>query len=541
MKCKMKKMINKSFWFCFVMLFFACNAMDNPPTDKYTDNNFWTSIDKAQNMLNMAYHQLYGAGKMWNDERLTDNVFQARSFTDQRTIRNGLADPSTNIFADEWKGMYEGVKTCNIILEHIDKLEASDNIKQNMKAQARFIRAALYFRLTNFYGAIPFFDKDISLAESNTIGRTSHEAVVAFILKELQEIMKDLPKKEELTLDERGKITRGAALMLMARVYLYESNWQKTAQCCQELMSGQYGKYELFPSYSGLFETKNEYNNEVIFDYAYVPSLRTWGELWDMVPLSKGGRLINTAPTQSLVDNYIMLDGKSIHESSEYDPAHPYQHRDPRLAATVIYDGYKWSENVDDGSVNEVIYTNPSNNTPDAYKGINANSSATGYYIRKYYDPHHEAQMALSTNIICMRYADVLLMYAEAMNELNKMNEAVWNATIRPIRQRAGFTEPQALNFPSNLTQQQMRKLLRVERRSELALEGLRWYDIKRWKAGSEYLNGMVYGARFAPDNHNIQLDVYKFVESRDYLWSIPQSQMDINKNLKPNNLGYAN
>ena len=224
--------------------------------------------------------------------------------------------------------MYEGVKTCNIILEHIDKLEASDNIKQNMKAQARFIRAALYFRLTNFYGAIPFFDKDISLAESNTIGRTSHEAVVAFILKELQEIMGDLPKKEELTLDERGKITRGTALMLMARVYLYESNWQKTAQCCQELMSGQYGKYELFPSYSGLFETKNEYNNEVIFDYAYVPSLRTWGELWDMVPLSKGGRLINTAPTQSLVDNYIMLDGKSIHESSEYDPAHPYQHRD---------------------------------------------------------------------------------------------------------------------------------------------------------------------------------------------------------------------
>ena len=503
----MKKMINKSFWFCFVMLFFACNAMDNPPTDKYTDNNFWTSIDKAQNMLNMAYHQLYGAGKMWNDERLTDNVFQARSFTDQRTIRNGLADPSTNIFADEWKGMYEGVKTCNIILEHIDKLEASDNIKQNMKAQARFIRAALYFRLTNFYGAIPFFDKDISLAKSNTIGRTSHEAVVAFILKELQEIMGDLPKKEELTLDERGKITRGAALMLMARVYLYESNWQKTAQCCQELMSGQYGKYEL----------------------------------WDIVPLSKGGRLINTAPTQSLVDNYIMLDGKSIHESSEYDPAHPYQHRDPRLTATVIYDGYKWSENVDDGSVNEVIYTNPSNNTPDAYKGINANSSATGYYIRKYYDPHHEAQMALSTNIICMRYADVLLMYAEAMNELNKMNEAVWNATIRPIRQRAGFTEPQALNFPSNLTQQQMRKLLRIERRSELALEGLRWYDIKRWKAGSKYLNGMVYGARFAPDNHNIQLDVYKFVESRDYLWSIPQSQMDINKNLKPNNLGYAN
>ena len=537
----MKRYIKTAISLGLILILFACNGMDNPPTDKYTDSNFWTSIDKAQNMLNMAYNQLYGAGRMWNDERLTDNVFQARSFTDQRTIRNGLADPSTNIFADEWKGMYEGIKTCNIILENIDNLKASDKIKQNMKAQTRYIRAALYFRLTNFYGAVPFFDKDISLAESNTIGRTPHETIIEFIVKELQEIVPDLPKREELATADNGKITKAAALMLMARVYLYESNWAKTEYYCNEIMSGKYGKYELFPSYTGLFEIKNEYNSEVILDYAYVPSIRTWGELWDMVPLSKGGRLINTAPTQSLVDNYIMLDGKSIDQSSNYDPAHPYDKRDPRLTATVIYDNYKWSENVNDGSVYEVIYTNPSNNTPDAYKGINANSSATGYYIRKYYDPHHEAQLALSTNIITMRYADVLLMYAEAMNEQNKMSEDVWNATIRPIRVRAGFTDAQALNYPSGLSNKEMQKLLRVERRSELALEGLRWFDIKRWKAGSEYLNGVVRGARFAPNNNYIQLDNYKFIESRDYLWSVPQSQIDINANLKPNNPGYAN
>jgi len=410
-----------------------------------------------------------------------------------------------------------------------------------MKAQTRYIRAALYFRLTNFYGAVPFFDKDISLAESNTIGRTPHETIIEFIVEELQEIVPDLPKREELATADNGKITKAAALMLMARVYLYESNWAKTEYYCNEIMSGKYGKYELFPSYTGLFEIKNEYNSEVILDYAYVPSIRTWGELWDMVPLSKGGRLINTAPTQSLVDNYIMLDGKSIDQSSNYDPVHPYDKRDPRLTATVIYDNYKWSENVNDGSVNEVIYTNPSSNTPDAYKGINANSSATGYYIRKYYDPHHEAQLALSTNIITMRYADVLLMYAEAMNEQNKMSEDVWNATIRPIRVRAGFTDAQALNYPSGLSNKEMQKLLRVERRSELALEGLRWFDIKRWKAGSEYLNGVVRGARFAPNNNYIQLDNYKFIESRDYLWSVPQSQIDINANLKPNNPGYAN
>ena len=86
-----------------------------------------------------------------------------------------------------------------------------------------------------------------------------------------------------------------------------------------------------------------------------------------------------------------------------------------------------------------------------------------------------------------------------------------------------------------------MRQIIRNERRAELALEGLRWYDIKRWKAGTEYLNGYVYGARFGANSTYIKLDNYQFIESRDYLWSIPQSQMDINANLKPNNPGYAN
>ena len=140
-----------------------------------------------------------------------------------------------------------------------------------------------------------------------------------------------------------------------------------------------------------------------------------------------------------------------------------------------------------------------------------------------------------------MRYADVLLMYAEAMNEQGKMTAEVWNKTIRPIRERAGFTKPKALNFPAEQSQEEMRQTLRVERRSELALEGLRWFDIKRWKAGTEYLNGYMHGARYGTNNTYIRLDNYQFLDARDYLWSVPQSQMDINPNLKPNNPGYAN
>ena len=537
----MKKYLYTVACLLVALVFGGCNGMDNEPTDKYTDKSFWTSVDKAQYVLNMAYNQLYSAGRMWNDERLCDNVFQGRGFSDQRTVRNGIADPSLGLFNSEWCDLYAGIKTCHVFLEHIDNISAGESVKDNMKAQIRFIRASLYFRLVNLYGDVPFFTKDISLAEAKTIGRTPRAQVVSFIHSELDDILDKLPKSNELAADKRGEVTRGAALTLQARVYLYDSDWANVERYCQRVMQGEGGTYALFPSYTGLFEQDNEYNQEVIMDCGYVPSKRTWSEMYDMAPLSMGARLNGTAPTQSLVDSYICLDGKPISTSAMYNPATPYQNRDPRLTATVIYDRYDWSANVNDGSTGVVIYTNPSSGTADAYQGASANPSCTGYYVRKYYDPKHEAGMASGLNIITMRYADVLLMYAEAMNEQNKMSAAVWDSTVRLIRQRAGFTLAQALDYPAAQTQEQMRYTLRNERRSELALEGLRWYDIKRWKAGAEYLDGYVYGAPFAANDANIRLDKYKFDENRDYLWSVPQKQMDIDGNLRPNNPGWSN
>jgi len=522
----------------------SCNPMDNEPTNSYTDSNFWTDINKAQYMLNMAYNQMYSAGKMWNDERLSDNLYEGRGYTDQRSMRNGTADTSTDIFASEWSDLYGGIKTCHVILANIDRLEADAKVKANMIAQTRYIRAAIFFRLTNFYGDIPFFTKDITLDESKTISRTPRKTVIDFIHSELDEILPDLPTRQELSEAENGKITKGAALMLQARAYLYDSDWAKVEEYCNKIMSGEYGQYQLFSSYAGLFTQENEYNCEVIMDCAYVPSTRTWGEMLDMCPISRHGRINSTAPTQSLVENYLMLDGYTINETgTTYKENLPYNNRDPRMTATVVYDRYNWAAYVPGTDVSGTyIYIKPgSTQTDDTYAGVGSNATSTGYYVRKYYDPKADASMNSGLNIITMRYADVLLMYAEAMNEQGKMSEDVWNKTIRPIRERAGFTASKALNYPA-ADQAAMRKILRQERNSELALEGLRWYDIKRWQAGEEYLNGTVRGARFANNNTEyIKLDNYKFNPNRDYLWSVPQSQMDINPNLKPNNPGYAN
>lgn len=517
--------------------------MDNPPKDSFTDSSFWTTEEKAQYMLNMAYSQMYDAGMMWRDERLGDNVMEGRLNTSTRMIRNGQAQATTGLFESEWAGRYGCLKTCNLFLEKVDNVPMSDEKKNRMKAEIRYIRAATYLRLVTFYGDVPFFTKQISLSEANTIARTPRAEVMAFIHQELQEIADVLPSKDNLPAAERGRITKGAVAMLDARAYLYDSDWANVVTRCEQLIDNQatWGQYSLYPEYIKLFTQDAEYNAEVIMDCSYVPSVRTWGDMLDMAPLSIGARVNSTAPTRSLVDSYYTINGQSINDDNSWNRYQPYANRDPRLQATVVYNGYPWSDLVDDDTKDHIIWTNPSDatdsNNQDKYSGNNANQSPTGYYVRKYYDEKHENNLASATNIITMRYADVLLMYAEAKNELGQLDATVWDKTMKLVRQRAGFTASTGANFPGS-SQDELRETIRHERRVELALEGLRWFDIQRWKIGDTTLNGQVEGDDF--DNGSaIKLDKRVFVKQRDYLWAVPQSQIDLNANLKPQNPGY--
>src|SRR5690606_30772556 len=164
----------------------SCNTLAPIPTDRFTDETFWQSVENSEIMVNMAYQQMYSADKMWNDEALSDNLFEGRSNTAQRAIRNGIADPTLGRFADEWKQAYEGLKTCHVYMANIDRVPNMDaNLKARRLAEIRFIRAYIYFRLVNFYGDVPFFTEDISLDQSFTIGRTSKATIIQFIHDEL--------------------------------------------------------------------------------------------------------------------------------------------------------------------------------------------------------------------------------------------------------------------------------------------------------------------------------------------------------------------
>jgi len=522
-----------------ILLFLtACNDLNQLPTGEFTDDTYWYSTAKASYVLNMAYSQMMGDGYFFSNEALSDNLFVTRT-SDEKLISSGIANAATGRFANEWSDCYGGIRTCNTFLENVDRVPDMDvTLKARMKAESRFIRASLFFRLTNWYGAVPLFSKNLTASESKVIGRSSHADVLNFVRTELDSAVLALPAS--YTKDDIGRITSGAATALKARTYLYENDWANVVVETQKIIDSK--TYSLFPDYAGLFSIANENNSEVILDMEYVPTLRTWSEYFDYSPPSAGRRVNQQSPTQELVDNYMTLNGDSIQQAgSGYDETNPYVNRDPRLATTVLFDGGIFKVQVKvptPGIVDSVINIKPGSKTVDEYKPGSGNNSMTGYYMKKYYDPTFTGSFSSGLNLILIRYADILLMYAEAKNELGVMDQTIWDQTIKPIRVRAGFTDVNATDFKASWTQSDLRKIIRNERRSELALEGTRIFDIRRWKTSETVLNGYPHGAKYgeaAIDNGYIRLDKRSFNPNRDYLFAVPQAQKDLDPNLGQN------
>jgi hypothetical protein len=354
------------------------------------------------------------------------------------TISQGSHNSATSRFHNQWNNHYSGIKTVHVFLENIDRVPNMDEtLKDRMIAEARFIRAWHYFNLTNWFGGVPLFTEDISIEESQTISRSAHEEVVNFVQSELADIVSDLPPNYEYSAANRGRITRGAAIALNARVSLFDNDWEGVVNYTEQLIDNiENGDYELFPSYSGIFQPENEFNSEVIFDFQYVANNVTHNLMFDLAPLTAGARVNDMGPTQNLVNAYPMINGLPIdHPDSGFDENNPFQNRDPRLSATIVHHLSEWEES--DGTT-RTIYIEPGsapndNAARDEYQGPGSNATQTGYYLKKHFDNTVTASFNSGLNLIVIRYADILLMNAEARNELNQMNEQVWNQTIGAI------------------------------------------------------------------------------------------------------------
>lgn len=216
-----------------------------------------------------------------------------------------------------------------------------------------------------------------------------------------------------------------------------------------------------------------------------------------------------------------------------------YVDRDPRFDMTIVHHGSVIEDKEGNAITVNVDPNDPKNNTLD--KIGRENGGHTGYFYRKYYDTNQEAwttgtSWQCNINLITLRFADVLLMYAEAKNELGEMNSDIWDKTIKRLRQRAGFDNTSAaMDYPAN---GDLRQIIRDERRVELALEGTRIYDIRRWKIAETVLNEPVRGAKFKLNEGKLEYFTYRdrsFNKDRDYLWAIPRQQLVINPNLGQN------
>lgn len=512
----------------------GCKDLDLGPSYQDTDLTFWQKPQAAEQSLNNCYAGMYSDEYFFFNESLSDNAFNSSSVNggQAQSIAAGAYDGRTNRVAGEWAYHFGGIRNVNNLVANIDKVPGLDaGLKARYLAEARFIRAFHYFHLATWYGDAPLIKNEISYQESFNIARSPKAEVISYVLAELDEVMAALPAKAEYADKDKGRITKGAAAALKAKVLLYDAKWADAAAVLEKIMSNTYGAYTLFPSFAGIFTAENENNSEVMLDMEYVPVQRTQSMQRFFIPFTEGTLISGVAPSQSLVNDFIMTNGKGINESgSGYNENSPFLNRDPRLEATIIHDG---SSFVTKRGENVTIRTAPGTGDNAVDK---SDASHTGYYFRKFYDRTADGNNNSGLNLILIRYADVLLMYAEAKAMLNQMDENTWNQTIRAIRQRAGFTDPGALNYANyaGLSNADMINLVRRERRSELALESQRVFDIRRWKIAETVMNGTLYGMKVG--NSYLEVDRRVFNANRHYLWPVPQADVEMNKNLLPNN-----
>lgn len=453
--------------------------LDTLPSDALTPETTWKTEQDAQKFLIGCYDGWEKGEELLYMDCASDfgyNNFQWEGYKDFGNGTLSQANPGTNFYD------YTIIRRCNTLLENIDKIAFSDEkVKKDLIAQARVIRAYRYFKMNWLYGGVAQIGNYGSAQEAQ-VERATEAQIREFIHTELDECTSDLSEKPAA----RGRIAQGAALAIRMREALYYGDWQvakEKAQAIIDLSKKNGNLYELekgADGYSRLFQVAGQDSKEIILAVQYINSTKPLGVIGQMYNNGDGG-WSSIVPTYQLIDTYEMKSGLTITESgSGYDPAHPFKNRDPRLALTVIYPGADYIKA--DGT--KAVF-NTLDKTIDGSANANFmtaadNASKTGLTWDKYLGPITQYADIWKSNAcpIVFRYAEVLLTWAEAENELNGPSEDVY-AKIDEVRTRVGMPKVDRNKYNSKET---LRELIWRERGVEFAGEGIRRADILRWK-----------------------------------------------------------
>lgn len=477
------------------------DVLDVSPTDRLTQVDFWKTRQHAEAALIGVYNQLtngnlYGGSAMIAMEAATPNAFTYNNTGGSGFLAQGIHDAANNgIINNKWGACYTGIGRANALLDNIGNIPMDEATKKRYIAEAKFLRALYYLNLWTLYGGVPIILEQANIEKHGSMKRNSSDEVFKQIIKDCDEAIVDLP----VNAATKGNAAKGAAASLKARAMLYNGDYSGAAEAAKTVIDSR--AYTLFTDYRELFQLDKEGNSEVIFDVQY--KYPEFSHSMDIVFTDFN----SIAPLPDLLNDYYMTDGLPASKSKLFDSKKPYENRDARLYQTNVLPGSTFRAKLVTNTT--FGFTGIGQKKYTVYKDNEAGTTI----------PDGQSQI----NYMIFRYADVLLMFAEAQNEVSGPTQAIYDA-VNLIRKRAGMP-----NLLIGLDKVQMREEIRHERRIELAGEGLYYYDIRRWKTAEKVMNVDI--VNFLGN----KIGTRKFNKDRDYLWPIPTIVSERNPNLEQN------
>jgi SusD family. len=545
----------------------ARNLDLNPLSEGSSENWF-----KNENEITLALNDLYRSD-LWYIE--SNRLFHTDRYSDDWSQREqlyewaaGATTGMTGEVINTWQTLYKGVARANTILYSLDR--AADNVSEErlnqLRGEASFFRACFYSYLIFLYGDVPFVTNYITIEQAFELGRTDKNVILKQIYDDFDVAIQYLPTSYG---NDLMRVTKGAAYAFKART----AAWMLDYRTCAEAAKGciDLDMYSLHPDYGELFLTKTHVSPELIFTLPRSQALMNDALASNSYyPRNAGGTAV-AQPSWELFCAYTCTDGLPVDESPLFDPQHPFENRDPRCAATMVEFGTPHLGFIYDPGAEKVLNLTTDKMVTNKDALLNDQFAAyNGMCLKKGVDEEWTDDKKTETDIKLMRYADVLLMYAEAKMELNEIDASVLEA-INRVRARAyKVSHTQINDYPAvtETDQNRLRTIIRNERRVELAWENRRWFDLLRWRLAEIALVRPVYalpvkeglianiasGDYFFPKGVLPEIDenglvdlsplfatgkiravVQRKFDTRQYLYPIPSKEVQINNNIKQN------